>query len=107
MVGCQGLTEGDDVPDIAIDPEEGVLTVINAAAAEKSFYISTECACFDAGLSRLSVGPFRNKDGREGRCCTFILTLAPRMSMEVCRIDGSEVSLCYPSVWWRLYFVFA
>lgn len=86
-----GLGAEDAVPDLAIDPEDGVLTVINAGGGRKSFYLSTECACFDAAGRRLAAAPFRDARGREGSCTTFVLSLPPRWSLQVCRVAGADI----------------
>ncbi len=86
-----GLSEDDEVPDLAIDPDDGLLTVINAGGGRKSVYLSTCCPCFDSHGTRLASAPFRTAEGGEGRCTTFVLTLAPHSSLQVCRVEGSDV----------------
>ncbi len=56
---CAGLESASDAPDLTIDPDEGVLTVINASDTEKSYYVSTECDCFDGNGVLLAKGAFR------------------------------------------------
>lgn len=98
VLGCEpfdpedyGLSAADTVPDLTIDPDDGVLTVLNAAPLARSYYLSTQCACLDAAGVPLATGYFRDRAGRAGQCCTFILTLGPRVSLSVCRIAGAAL----------------
>jgi murein DD-endopeptidase MepM/ murein hydrolase activator NlpD len=86
-----GLESGDDIPDLSIDPETGVLTAFNASLSHKSFYLSTPCECRNVRGQVLAPAAYRDDQGLEGRTTTLILTLEPMTVLEVCQLNGADL----------------
>ena len=81
-----GLAEGAKVPDISIDPAEGILTVINSSQTNRCFQLTLSHAAITEQGSRLPMGTYRNQTGEITEVITFILLVRPMQIMDVCTI---------------------
>lgn len=86
-----GLGPNDTVPDMSLDPEEGLLTCFNSSSSPISLYISTTCPCLDAFSRPLQPAPYVDPDGVSGLCVTLIILLSPLTSIECVRLVGSDL----------------
>ncbi|CAE8633792.1 unnamed protein product [Polarella glacialis] len=87
-----GIQAGDEpLPDISIDPEEKVLSVINTSDVERCYYLSlpAESGCATASGRRLATGTARDADGTVREVITFVLVVGPKKVMDVCELRGS------------------
>ncbi|CAM9668353.1 unnamed protein product [Discosporangium mesarthrocarpum] len=84
-----GLEEGStDVPDIIIDPDSRMLSVINADdSVDKSFFITTSHRALDASHKPLASGVARGVDRQEKEVVTFVLVAAPQQVLDVCYLE--------------------
>lgn len=82
--------EAEDVarmPDIAVDPDEGVLTVINTRPdAAMTYYITTVLSAVGADQRPLQAGSWRDEGGRTRECTTFVVVAPPATETYVCRL---------------------
>jgi len=85
-----GLEPGDAVPDISLDPEDLVLTVINASPAERAYHVSLRDAraLGQLGSDGDALAPLPARDN----VSTFSLALAPRTRVDVCVVDAHDVA---------------
>lgn len=82
---------GSSLPDISIDPEERILSVINAGSGERCFFLSlpAECGCRGRSGRPLGIGSTKDSDGTERATIAFVLVLGPREVMDVCELRGA------------------
>lgn len=66
-----------DVPDLAVDPDTGLLSLINTSKTSKTAYVTVEHTCVDAAGAEL----IRHESDA---CVTFVLVLPPRYMLDVC-----------------------
>lgn len=74
-------------PDLAVDPESGILSVVNASGKARVAYVTV----YDHPVLRADGTPHApgrtvNADGVERECVTFIMTLPPRTIMHAARL---------------------
>ena len=74
-------------PDLAVDPESGILSVVNASGKARVAYVTV----YDHPVLRADGTPHArgrtvNADGVERECVTFIVTLPPRMILHAARL---------------------
>ena len=83
-----GLPADAHVPDISVEPEEHVLTVINSSASKsRSYHITVEHAAFGREGMPLEAGVARDEDGAERPCTALILLVPPLTMVDVCELD--------------------
>ena len=83
-----GLPPGAELPDISIDPEEQLLSVINPSRTHaRSVTISLSHVLRDAAGRALDAGAHRDATGVVSPCTTLVLLLRPRSLMDVCFVD--------------------
>jgi len=86
-----GLTCAEDVPDLSLDPESGVLTALNASSVVKSYYLSTPHQCWEYSTGKaMERGTFVSAQGQEGLCTTLVVTLAPHSELPLCRVERPD-----------------
>lgn len=78
-----GLDEDDDFPDISIDPETNLLSVVNQSTVDRSFYISLGHPIIDASGQQLAMGSAVDAKGVHSKVTTLILVVKPRTLMDV------------------------
>ena len=100
VVGSEQLEEGmfgpgialSSVPDMSIDPETGLLSLVNASSTlHKCFNISVGGACLpvrDSDGAPLAVGESRDAAQRGLRCVSLVVLLRPRTVMDVCFLSA-------------------
>ncbi|KAJ1453674.1 hypothetical protein M885DRAFT_567284 [Pelagophyceae sp. CCMP2097] len=72
-----GLEPGDMVPDLSLDPDDGVLSVINMTASHRAYHITlADAEAYGSQGTRL-----------ERDVLTFALHVPPRVVVDVCRVD--------------------
>ena len=74
-------------PDLAVDPESGILSVVNASGKARVAYVTV----YDHPVLRADGTPHARgrtvtADGVERACVTFILTLPPRTIVHAARL---------------------
>ena len=74
-------------PDLAVDPESGILSVVNASGKARVAYVTV----YDHPVLRADGTPHArgrtvNADGVERECVTFIVNLPPRMILHAARL---------------------
>ena len=81
-----GLTidNEDQMPDISIDPESGLLTCINKHNNNiRTFYISVSCNLYNVDMEAMDKGEARDTKGNLFECSTFVIVLEPRKLIDV------------------------
>jgi hypothetical protein len=87
-----GLPPGAELPDISIEPEERLLSVINSSRTHaRSMTITLSHVLRDAEGRALDAGVHRDDAGAEVPCTTLVLLLRPRSLMDVCFVDVDHV----------------
>ncbi|GAB5357540.1 hypothetical protein AAMO2058_000383100 [Amorphochlora amoebiformis] len=83
-----GLDPSTPVPDLSIDPEDGILTIINPSNTSRAYYITVEndTPLYDRNDRLLSTGRHRLPNSTYINCTTLILTVPPNHTLDVCRI---------------------
>lgn len=79
------------LPDISVDPESHVLTVINAHTITRCFYITAFHKTLDRDRQPLEEGRVIDQNGAARRCTTFVLRLQPETFMDVCFLADLRV----------------
>ena len=82
-----GLGASDHVPDLSIDPEDNLLTVINATAAPRVFHVTVEHPVVGYRGRELEMGSFRDESGTETPCVAFALLMPPTTMLDVCTLE--------------------
>jgi murein DD-endopeptidase MepM/ murein hydrolase activator NlpD len=83
-----GLPPGAELPDISVDPEERLLSVINPSRSHaRSVTLSLPHTLRDADGAALAAGSYRDDSGAIAPCTTLVLLLRPRSMMDVCFVD--------------------
>ena len=88
-----GLREGDDVPDISLDPETQLLTAFNPTDGTRTIYVTVGHPARDAHGREMTMGVARDEAGNERPCLTLVLVLEPRSVMDVCYVDLTGAAL--------------
>lgn len=89
-----GLGPDDDPPDISLDPDSLVLSVINASKEHRSYFITVEhpIKVNDEAES----GQAHQQKLIDSPCTTMVLVLKPSSSMDVCQVvlqDDEDVRI--------------
>jgi len=71
-----GVGSVEELPDISVDPETHMLTVINTAAQAQIYYITLGHQLRDGQQQLLKMGTARDEDGHESACTTLILEVS-------------------------------
>lgn len=84
------------IPDISIDPDTRLLSVVNQASSARSFFISVDVEeeeggdgfviCVDAEHAPMQCGLARDADGTLRPCVTLVLVVPPCSTMDVCYV---------------------
>eukprot|EP00050_Salpingoeca_kvevrii_P013461 m.28718 g.28718 ORF g.28718 m.28718 type:complete len:343 (-) comp5007_c0_seq1:49-1077(-) len=82
-----GLGPDEVPPDFAVDPEDGLLTVINPTSDFRSYFVSVRSTLRNGEGEVLLAGSARDEDGTEASCTTLVLLLRPRSVMDVAYVD--------------------
>ncbi|CAM9343084.1 unnamed protein product [Phaeothamnion confervicola] len=82
-----GLSADDPVPDISLDPNTGMLSVINDhSTLSRSYFLTTTHPVLDSDGRVLPAGTGRDEDGQDAAMTTLILVVRPLCIMEVGRV---------------------
>lgn len=80
------LTEEDiesyDGVDMAIDPQDGLLTLVNHSNGRRAFALSFDCAFRTFQGGKLQLGEYIDDDGNTGRCCTILMVVGPEVLVD-------------------------
>eukprot|EP00656_Telonema_subtile_P008921 TRINITY_DN14170_c0_g1_i1.p1 TRINITY_DN14170_c0_g1~~TRINITY_DN14170_c0_g1_i1.p1 ORF type:complete len:308 (-),score=77.07 TRINITY_DN14170_c0_g1_i1:11-934(-) len=90
IVGLEPLEAAEatgELPEISIDPEDFLLSVVNTSPQGKCFYVSLHHSLVDANELPLQAGTTVDGDQVVSECTTLVLTLGPLEVMDVCYID--------------------
>jgi len=80
--------QGEEVPDIAIDPDEQTLSLCNVESVTKVAYITVfEVSLRGAHGEVLPLGQSTNNNGETTNCATFIILCPPRVFVHICFLD--------------------
>ena len=83
-----GLPPGAELPDISVDPDERLLSVINPSETHaRSFTISVPHTLRDSAGKALAAAVTPAADGAAPPCTTLLLLLRPRTVMDVCYVE--------------------
>ena len=83
-----GLPPGAELPDISVDPDERLLSVINPSETHaRSFTISVPHTLRDSAGKALAAAIPPAADGAAPPCTTLLLLLRPRTVMDVCYVE--------------------
>lgn len=82
-----GSALSDHVPDISIDPDSGLLSVINASLAVRSYFITLGHPASTADGESLATGLARDEAGSEAPVISLVLVVGPRETMDACYVD--------------------
>eukprot|EP01124_Arcella_intermedia_P007692 TRINITY_DN14754_c0_g1_i1.p1 TRINITY_DN14754_c0_g1~~TRINITY_DN14754_c0_g1_i1.p1 ORF type:complete len:318 (+),score=58.71 TRINITY_DN14754_c0_g1_i1:97-1050(+) len=75
------------LPDISIDPEDHLLSVLNTSPTTKSYYLTVgHPARADSG-HYLEMAPSTDESGRQKPCLTFVLVVEAGHVMDVCYLQ--------------------
>lgn len=84
--------EGEDVPDVAIDPDEKTLSLCNVNDVYKVAYVTVyETKCFGGDSAELIPGSTTDNDGNTISCLTFIVLCPPCMFVHLCYMETEDV----------------
>eukprot|EP00053_Salpingoeca_punica_P018982 m.189130 g.189130 ORF g.189130 m.189130 type:complete len:486 (-) comp17544_c1_seq5:937-2394(-) len=86
-----GLSHDQQPPELSVDPDSGLLTVINADEKKVlSFFVTLGYVVRDLKGREMALGWFRRADGCVEKCVTFIVCVQPRQIVDVCVIDFDQ-----------------
>jgi murein DD-endopeptidase MepM/ murein hydrolase activator NlpD len=88
-LNCESLEQSDDdeeeMPDLSIDPDDGVLSIYNSADCSRTFYVTIEnCARIVSGRGEDLLD--NGAAGSRRECITFIVLMQPRTVMDMCTL---------------------
>eukprot|EP01052_Picozoa_sp_SAG31_P010656 SAG31_NODE_589_length_13808_cov_3.896710_9_plen_282_part_00 len=83
------------LPDISVDPDEHVLTLINSS---KDLFRAISVTVYQAGAkdkddNSLACGSARDAEGNKKMCITFLALLRPEEFIDVCQLQLGEPGL--------------
>ena len=82
----------EEVPDIALDPDSGTLTVCNVDDCTKVAIVTVfEATCLGADREVLDAGHSVDEDGAVSSCVTFIILSPPQSFAHLCYIDCDDL----------------
>ncbi len=83
-----GLEKGDAVPDLNIDQEDGILSLLNASERARAYHVSIYDRTLTASNGVLKACPCK------GRSCTTLSIAVPaRTSVDVCEVEGDALTV--------------
>ena len=88
-----GLEPGHDPPDISVDPETQMLSVINASGVTRSYFVTAGHKAVDRDGRALSMGTTRDAKGTVTECITFVVVAAPRQVVDLCYLKLSRQAM--------------
>jgi len=85
----QGNRSRSPLPEVSIDPRDGMVTITNFFDDYRCFYLSfRDRVCYDRIEQPLSQGDNTENDGKtKSKVTTFVIVLNPLTNMDVCRLD--------------------
>ena len=93
-----GLDDDDPVPDLSLDPEDMVLTVINATQGARAYHVSIadrdvlgQLGAEGDPIARLETAA-EAPGGPRRTCATFSLALGAMTRVDVCVVDAEDVA---------------
>lgn len=87
---CEDNYDATDFPDLSIDPEDGVLSIINSSTIAKAYHVSLSGGVEARGRNELLL------KGLNG-VTTLVLALGPRTQVDACFLDGPFSPECLDS----------
>ena len=90
--GLGGPEDANMLPDISVDPETFVLTVINTQRYPRCFYVTVFHPACDKDMQLLASGWMTQQDGTSRVCTTFIVLLPACSFMDICYLQDVAVS---------------
>ena len=81
------------LPDMSIDPSDGLLSLINTSASTKSYFITIDASLVVDANGCVLHGAVCCVDGVTDTCTTLVCVLGPLQTMDVCYIQGSVEDL--------------
>ncbi|KNC79203.1 hypothetical protein SARC_08390 [Sphaeroforma arctica JP610] len=98
IVGLDRFRSADfgdgDIPDISVDPTDGLLSFVNTSDNWRSYNISTGLTAISDGGDILEAGAYGSctVSGNDARssCTTFVAVLPPHTIMDVCYLEPNE-----------------
>jgi hypothetical protein len=86
--------EGQDVPDIAIDPDEKTLSLCNIDTITKVAYVTVfENQCWGKDNYKFIQGQTTKNNGKSLRCQTFIVLCPPLTFVHLCHVEIDDMLL--------------
>ena len=83
-----GLERGDAVPDLNIDQEDGILSLLNASERARAYHVSIYDRTLTGSNGTLTACPCRGR-----RCTTLSVAVPPRTSVDVCEVEGDALTV--------------
>ena len=83
-----GLEKGDAVPDLNIDQEDGILSLLNSSQRARAYHVSIYDRTLTASNGTLTSCPCRGR-----RCTTLSVAVPPRTSVDVCAVEGDALTV--------------
>mmetsp|Transcript_31053 Transcript_31053/g.41039 ORF Transcript_31053/g.41039 Transcript_31053/m.41039 type:complete len:392 (+) Transcript_31053:207-1382(+) len=94
ILGCEifcpcelGLTHEDDIPDISIDPNSGILSIINPESFLKSVFVTFFHKGYHKNGHLLPMGKNLDAQGTCKDCITVVAVVPAGHVMEICYIE--------------------
>ena len=85
--------EGQEIPDIAMDPENNTLTLCNVTETINVAYITIyEVDCFGKDGRKFESGISVDNEGNSFSCLTFIVLSPPMTFCTLCHVDVDDIS---------------
>jgi hypothetical protein len=83
--------DGQEVPDVALDPQDHTVTLCNVSSASRVAYVTIyETNVRGASGKPLSNGVVVDNEGNQRSCLTFIVLCPPRTFAHLCSLDLPE-----------------
>jgi murein DD-endopeptidase MepM/ murein hydrolase activator NlpD len=84
--------DGENVPDVALDPDDKTLSLCNVDRVSKVAYVTVyETECFGGDFERLQPGSTTDNNGETKSCLTFIVLCPPSMFVHLCYMQTDDV----------------
>jgi len=80
---------GATLPDVAVDPQSGIVTAVNTSADTRALVLSTSHPCTGKHGIQLQAGSSCDGDGVVFQCMTLVLVLPPKTLLHACRLPRS------------------
>lgn len=83
----------EDIPDIAIDPDEKTLSLCNVGDVVKVAYVTVyDIKCFGGDSTELQQGSTTSNNDETNSCLTFIVLCPPCTFVHLCYMETEDVS---------------